>query len=119
LPAGCALVEAKFGLLEKERKVGFRNAGTAPFIHFRASVRKLLNSNGPNQHSEIALPKPGVRGSSPLRDAIFRTLSMYRQSWEGTPVQPADVMNWLPRELRRAARYRGYTVVTNLVRPTE
>jgi hypothetical protein len=38
-------------------------------MHFREPARKLLNTDELIQHLEIALPKPGVRGSSPLRDA--------------------------------------------------
>jgi hypothetical protein len=39
------------------------------FQHPDERARTLLNPSGPIQHSEIAFPKPGVRGSSPLRDA--------------------------------------------------
>ena len=41
----------------------------ARFIHFNEPARNLSNSDGHIKHFEIVLPKPGVRGSSPLRDA--------------------------------------------------
>jgi hypothetical protein len=50
-----------------------KNRTGAGFEHFREPERPLLNRSAPIQHSEIALPKPGVRGSSPLRDANFHT----------------------------------------------
>jgi hypothetical protein len=46
------------------------------FWHSDEHMRTLLNRSAQIQHSEIALPKPGVRGSSPLRDAsYFNSLS--------------------------------------------
>ena len=47
----------------------FRPASLSVSSIFANSRRTLLNGGELFQHSEIALPKPGVRGSSPLRDA--------------------------------------------------
>jgi hypothetical protein len=46
-------------------------------VHSREPARTRLNAGAPVQHPELALPKPGVRGSSPLRDASFQRLSWF------------------------------------------
>ena len=45
------------------------------FVHSLEPERTPLNGGAAVQHPELALPKPGVRGSSPLRDAILDTIS--------------------------------------------
>jgi hypothetical protein len=88
-------------------------------MHSRKPERTLLNSTGPIQHLEIALPKPGVRGSSPLRDAILRTTF---------DIQTCTGMNWRAtvrrgdgseKQVRGKRLSRGYTVVTGSMRVAE
>jgi hypothetical protein len=47
----------------------FKIRARAGFMDLQEPPRTLLNGDAAIQHLEIAIPKPGVRGSSPLRDA--------------------------------------------------
>ena len=55
------------------------------FVHSREPARTPLNAGAAVQHPELTFPKPGVRGSSPLRDANSPHDFRYR----GTPASHA------------------------------
>ena len=46
-----------------------------PFVHSREPARTPVNAGAAVEHTELTLPKPGARGSSPLRDAFLHTTS--------------------------------------------
>ena len=62
------------------------------------------------------LPKPGVRGSSPLRDAILRTTFDVQTCTGMNSRATGRREGWVEPELGGAAMNRGYMVVTGLVR---
>jgi hypothetical protein len=77
-------------------------------MHLRETAQKILNCNGRIQHLETALPKPGFRGSSPLRDAnkikglIYKsTPKTFKKSAWGN-VRVADLMSCSPHLLASA-----------------
>src|ERR1700687_2010564 len=53
----------------------FKNRLVPHFLYFREPERTRVSCAEHVQLVDIALPKPGVRGSIPFRDASFSTIS--------------------------------------------
>ena len=82
-------------------------------MHSREPARTPLNGGAAVEHPEPTLPKPGARGSSPLRDANFRTISDVLKRTEVNSRAAGRRIRGFCKGFEREERIRGYRVVTS------
>jgi hypothetical protein len=77
LHAGYSFATSRLSNAVHDRSRRFKHCPLPALVHSCEPHRTRLKGPQLCQHPEIALPKPGFRGSIPFRDANFAQLSMY------------------------------------------